>query len=312
MTSSEPPSSPAPGSVPPLGPDLPATPEPGRGAGWRSWVIAAVVVAVVAGGVGYMLSRSSSSSNAAATTPQSSESSGAPFAGGARRGARGTVTKLDGSDITVQTTDQSGSTSTTVVRTSNNTTYTQSASGSIGDLKAGDNIVVTGNSSNGSVVATSIRDMGSMTFGRGGSRNGGNGNGGPPTDFSGAPPNFSGAPPNNGNFPGGAPEPGQAGNSTAGKITAIDGSTVTVSSFNGDAVTVTTDGSTTYTVTKSASLADIKVGDTITAAGETSNGVVTATAIRIGDDGFGPGGFGGGGFGGGRRSNPNASSQSGN
>jgi Cu/Ag efflux protein CusF len=283
--------------VSPLTPDQPAAPEPNRGAGWRSWVIAAVVVALVAGGVGFMMSRSSNSSSAA-TTPQNSDSSGAPSSGGprggARQGTRGTVTKIDGSDITVETTDQSGTKSTTVVRTSGDTTYTQSVSGSITDLKTGDSIVVTGQSSNGAVTATAINDTGSMTFGR---RNG-NGNG----NSSGGPPNFSGAPPNGGNFPnggqGGARGPG--GNFTIGQIKAIDGSTITLSSFNGDSVTVTTTGTTTFTVTKSASLSDVKVGDTIAAAGNSSNGVVTATNVRIGDTGFGPGGFGfgGGGFGG--------------
>jgi hypothetical protein len=62
-------------------------------------------------------------------------------------------------------------------------------------------------------------------------------------------------------------------------------------------------------VMKTASLADIKVGDTITASGDSSDGVVTATNVRIGDTGFGPGGFaGGGGF----PPDPNASTQSGN
>ena len=178
-----------------------------------------------------MMSRSSGSSNAA-TTAQNTDPNGAPSSGGARQGARpgarGTVTKIDGSDITVQTTDQSGTTSTTVVRTSSDTTYTKSVSGSISDLQAGDNVIVTGDSSNGSVTATSINDMGDMTFGRRANRNGGQ----PPADFSGAPPNFSGAPPNNGSFPdgnsGNFPTPpsggqGQPGGFTIGQITSTKG-----------------------------------------------------------------------------------------
>ena len=262
-----------------------------------------------------MLSRSSGTSNAATTASNADANAAAnatPFAGGARPGARGEVTKLDGSDITVQTTDQSGATSTVVVRTSTGTTYTTSVSGSLSDLKVGDNIVVNGDSSNGPIVATSINDTGDTTFGRGANGNGGQPpsgfSGAPPSGFSGAPPNgFSGAPPNGGSFPSGGQ--GQPGGFTIGRITDIQGSTITVSGFTGDTVTVTTTGSTTFTVMKSASLADIKVGDTITATGDSSDGVVTATSIRIGDTGFGPGGFaGGGGFPG----DPNASTQSGN
>jgi Cu/Ag efflux protein CusF len=254
--------------------------------------------------VGFVVTRSSGSSSAA-TTSQTADPNGSTPSGGARPGARGTVTKLDGSDITVQTTDQSGATSTSVVRTSDDTTYTKSVSGSVSDLQAGDNVVVTGDSSNGSIVATSINDMGDMNVGRGADGN----NGQPPADFSGAPANNGDS--SNGNG-GSFPTPpsgaqGQGGNFTIGQITAVDGSTIMLSSASGDTVTVTTNGSTTFTVMKSASLADIKVGDTITATGDSSNGVVTATAIRIGDTGFGPGGLGGGsGF------DPNASSQSGN
>jgi hypothetical protein len=272
-------------------------------------LLAGAVTAIVAGGVGFMMSRSSGTSNAAtsASADANAAENATPFGGGARPGARGEVTKLDGSEITVETTDQSGSTSTVVVRTSADTTYTTSVSGALGDLKVGDNIVVNGDSSNGPIVATSINDTGDATFGRGANRNGGQ----PPSGFSGGPPNgFSGAPPNGGSFPtppsGGQ---GQPGGFTIGQITDIQGSTITVSGFSGDTVTVTTNGSTTFTVMKSASFTDIKVGDTITATGDSSDGVVTATAIRIGDTGSGPGGLPGGrGFPG----DPNASTQSGN
>jgi len=259
----------------------------------RTWLLAGAVTAIVALGIGFMMTRSSGTSNAATTSSNAdpnAAANGAPFAGGARPGARGEVTKLDGADITVQMTDQSGATSTVLVRTSADTAYTKSVSGSLSDLKVGDNIVVNGDSSNGPIVATSINDTGDSTFGRGANRNGGQ----PPSGFSGAPPNgFSGAPPNGGSFPtppaGGQ---GQPGGFTIGQITDIQGSTITVSGFTGDTVTVTTNGSTTFTVMKSASLADIKVGDTITATGDSSDGVVTATSVRIGDTGFGPGGGG--------------------
>jgi hypothetical protein len=78
-------------------------------------------------------------------------------------------------------------------------------------------------------------------------------------------------------------------------VESVNGSTFTVTSFDGTAVTVSTTPQTTFSVSKTASLRDITVGDTISANGTNSNGVVTATTVRIGALPFG--GFGRGGQG---------------
>jgi Domain of unknown function (DUF5666) len=94
-----------------------------------------------------------------------------------------------------------------------------------------------------------------------------------------------------------------------GEITAINGSTITVKDRDGTSVTINVTGSTTYDVAgATAKLSDIKVGMFLVAEGtQNSDGSLTATAVRAGDQG-GPGGRGFGhgpdGYDGG--ANPNA------
>ncbi|HEY4228344.1 MAG TPA: DUF5666 domain-containing protein [Candidatus Limnocylindrales bacterium] len=93
-----------------------------------------------------------------------------------------------------------------------------------------------------------------------------------------------------------------------GQVTAIDGSTITVKDRDGTSVTITVTGSTTYDVAgATAKLSDIKVGMFLVAEGtQNTDGSLTATTVRAGDQG-GPGGRG---FGhapyGGPGDNPNA------
>jgi len=248
-------------------------------------VIAAGVSALIAGGVGFALSRSGGSNASATNAGTSSTASNNAAPAGARNGTRGKVTKVDGSDITVDATDRNGTTSSVVVRTSADTTFTQSVSGTVSDVKAGDNVVVMGTDSSGTVAATSIMDSGDTAFaGRGGNGNGAQ-PGTPPSDGNFTPPH-SGA--------NGRPGGGFAGRGFhAGQVTAVNGSSFTISSIDGTEITVTTDSSTTVNVTRSASISDVKTGDTIMATGTNDNGVVTATSVRIGDAGF-VGGFPGG------------------
>ena len=88
-----------------------------------------------------------------------------------------------------------------------------------------------------------------------------------------------------------------------GEITAISGSTITVTQRDGTTATIKVTGSTTYTVNgNGAALADVKVGMYVVADGtKNSDGSLTATNLHAGDQGSlrGPGdGFGGGhGFG---------------
>jgi hypothetical protein len=93
-----------------------------------------------------------------------------------------------------------------------------------------------------------------------------------------------------GGFGGGAGAAARGG-FTAGTITAIDGSTLTVKLADGSSVTVNTSSSTAVTKSSTASVSDLASGDTVTVVGaKDANGAVTAT--RISDGQLGLGGFG--------------------
>ncbi len=118
---------------------------------------------------------------------------------------------------------------------------------------------------------------------------------------------------------------GFGGRGTVGKITKIDGSTLTVaetqmgppgsssssSSSSSTTVTVKTSGSTTVTQTTTGSLSDIKVGDHVQVMGTGSSTAITAVRITDGaSDSTSGGGFGGG-FGGGTPPGASGSSTNG-
>lgn len=80
-----------------------------------------------------------------------------------------------------------------------------------------------------------------------------------------------------------------------GQVTAVSGSTITVTQRDGTTATITVTGSTTYKVNgNAATLADIKVGMFVVGAGTKNvDGSITATTVRAGDrNGRGPGGHG--------------------
>jgi hypothetical protein len=80
-----------------------------------------------------------------------------------------------------------------------------------------------------------------------------------------------------------------------GSVTAVSGSTITVTDRDGAAVTIKVTGSTTYDVAGATSeLSDIKVGMFLVAEGtQNSDGSITATTVRAGDQhGSGGRGFG--------------------
>jgi hypothetical protein len=85
-----------------------------------------------------------------------------------------------------------------------------------------------------------------------------------------------------------------------GEVTAVTGSTITVTRRDDTTTTINVDGSTAYTVNgDAATLADVKVGMVLMAEGtENSDGSLDATTVRAGDAGDflrpgGPGGRGG-------------------
>jgi hypothetical protein len=202
-----------------------------------------------------------------------------------------TVTTSDGSDTTVLT--------------DSSTTVTRSVAASVSDIKVGDQITVTGAVTGSTVAADRVADLGDQSANGGPNGSGRtpttDANGNPvgrtrPTDQSGntIPRGQNGQ---NGQNGGGNGQNGNGAGFTAGQVTAVSGPTITITGRNGTTYTVTTTPSTTLTRTVSGTVADLKVGDTVTAVGTTEpNGTVSAT--RVTEGAGGNGGFGGGGPGG--------------
>ncbi len=288
-----------------------APPPPARsGASARTWIIAGVVTAIVVVGVIWFMSRSDSNSTASSAAPAAAGQGG----GRGFPGASGTITKINGSTITVKADD---GTETKIV-TNSDTTVTLSGDVKVNDIAVGDQLTVTGTVDGTNVTAERINDMGDVQVGQGrgqGGQNGqqdpnGTGNFTPPTDANGniigrgqggqngqqGGPNGSmpngGSLPNGGSIPNGAPG-GQGGGMTAGQVTAVDGNTITMTGRNGSTYTVTLSSSTTITKSRIGKVSDLKVGDIITAFGQSaSNGELTATRISQGALGAGGGNLG--------------------
>lgn len=258
--------------------------------------------------------------------------------GPGRGGAFGTIASIDGSTLTINSTGFDGSNQIVKVTTSASTTVTETKTGSVGDIKTGDNVTVlgsaSGSGSGSEVTAQQITDTGTVApTGGGGPGGGGFPGGGPggtfpggtfPGGANGPGGSFPGRP--GGTFPGGANGPrgsfpgggpgatfpnggpnGGAGGGfvpTRGVVTAINGSTLTVTPSDGSAaVTVSTSGSTNVSLRVPSSVSALAAGQNVQVQGEADDqGTVAANTINIGGNGFGGGGFpggpnGGGGFG---------------
>jgi Domain of unknown function (DUF5666) len=268
-------------------------------------------------------------------------------------GASGSVAALSSSSMEVQN-PTSGQ---TTVSWTSTTAFSKTVSEAVGSLAVGDCVSATGTASKKSkttiaarsVTVTTPSSSGSCArlgqrFGAGGTSGatsrgfaprsgggfpGGGFEGGGP---SGSRPNFPGAGSGSSNF-----RKELASLSTAsGKVTAVHGTTVTISgtkfSFGSlvargstsskttskkpptpkpEKLTITTSKSTTVSATQSATSSDLAVGDCVSAFGPAaSTGAVTASTVRItstggrsctvaGRGGFFGGGFPGGGFPGG-------------
>jgi hypothetical protein len=83
----------------------------------------------------------------------------------------------------------------------------------------------------------------------------------------------------------------RGGGFTVGTVKMVQGSTLYVTTTDGNTVKVSVPTSTTITKSVTEKVSGIKVGDTVTAIGATSNGIVKATSVRVGDTGFPGGGF---------------------
>lgn len=270
--------------------------------GWKTWLIAGLFTALVAIG-GFILvnhftaETSASPVEASADEGTADQQPASPGGGGGFRGggfgggANGDVVDIDGSTLTVETTDPSGATTTVVVETSDDTVVTERVDGSLDDLTVGESVVVIGESTADGITATSINA--GTELGGGFPGGGGRGDFEPPEDFQ-PPEGFElpeGAEPPEGFRPPGAGQ--NAGGFTSGEVTAVDGQTITIESSDGETVNVTVTDDTTVSVNETRSVSDIETGDTVRVMGETEDSTVTAESIVIGDLGFGPGGFGG-------------------
>ena len=242
--------------------------------------------------------------------------------------ASGSVAAISGTSMEVQ----SPSAGQTTVNWTSSTNFSQTLTEAETAVAVGQCVTVTGTpakSSKTSITARSISirqpsTSGTCSTGTGGTfgRGGFSGAGGPPERAGGFPGGGSRPP---GGFPGRGGSRGRGsfpGGNLAianGKVTAVSGSTVSVSGTlrsgfgrptkstkkpaapKTQALTVTMSKTTTLTETQAASSSALGIGDCVNAFGQTgSTGAVTAARVSITSTGgktcstgFGPGGFGG-------------------
>ncbi|TCO37775.1 hypothetical protein EV646_1221 [Kribbella antiqua] len=74
---------------------------------------------------------------------------------------------------------------------------------------------------------------------------------------------------------------GQGGNATIGTVVSATSSSLVVKTQNGD-VTVKLTGNTTYEITKQGTASDLKTGQQVVVTGQSTDGSITATAVRQG------------------------------
>lgn len=201
-------------------------------------------------------------------------------------GASGEIASVDGTVMQVRSADAQ-----TAVTWTDDTTFTATVAGTLADVTVGSCVVAVSASSSDSgsdaVEATSIQlteaaEDGTCTGGFGGF-GGGPGGGDRP---DGAPTDLPEMP--EGAMPSGAPDGMQIPSIAAGKVTAIDGSSLTVEPTGMDdettTRTVTVTDATTYTTTVAADATAVVAGQCATARGESDDsGKVTATTVTISD-----------------------------
>lgn len=256
----------------------------------------------IAGATAAVLVLAACGSSAAGSTSSSSTTSSSNAAGGrgpgglARRGAAGTLAQINGTSLIL--TDTTGTD--VSVDYTNTTTITQTKTGVLADIVPGSCVVATGTKdASGTLVASSVR----LSQPVNGACTAGLGNRPPGAGAGNRTPSGT---------PRATPAPGQPIPSfSAGKVTTVTGTAVTLQPTTGAAQTITVPTTVTVAESSTASPTDLSVGDCIQATGpKDSSGKVAATSLSIvpagpsgcftgGRGGFG-GGFGGGGrFGGG-------------
>jgi hypothetical protein len=279
--------------------------------------LAAASVLVLAG---CSASTSDAAAPAASAAPQKQQQGdGAQRSGpGGGGGTSGEIASVTGTVMQVRSTDAQ-----TAVTWTDDTTFTASVAGALSDITVGSCVVAvstatTGDSTDATapLAATSIQlttaaDDGTCAGGFGGGQR----PDGAPTDMPSmqAGDRPSGAPTD---MPSGAPGGMRGfGGVASGKVTAIDGSTLTVEVTGQDDATtsrtVTVTDATTYTKSVTADATAVVVGQCASARGEADDsGKVTATSITISapTDGVCTTGFAGRGFPGGGQGGPQGGS----
>ncbi len=260
-------------------------PAPAGSSKARKWVAAVAGAAVVgvAAIVGANIA-SSSTQNLGAAGPGGAGGPGA-FGGrggfgGPGGGNGGTIASIDGATIKMTTFDRA----TVNVTTSASTVVTISATGTLADVKVGDNLRVAGTTSGTSVAAVSVTDSGTSPLADlpAGGQRGAPPAGGAAPNGAGVAPNGAGAanPPQDGNRPPGGPGGGDV---TSGVVKSVSGSTFIVAIADGSTVTVSTTTATIVTVVRPATVSALKVGDQIQVTGATgTDGAIAASSIRSG------------------------------
>ena len=196
---------------------------------------------------------------------------GTPGAGG---GVTGKVTKVDGATLSLQ--QQPGNTTLTIT-TGATTTVTTFAAAAMSDLKTGDLIAVQGEKTGDTAYTATVLLALSGERGAAGGGGGAPGGGAASTAPAGTAGGQGRGPGGSGRDAGGF---GLAGGGPSGRITKIDGATITLQGLDGTTLTVTTNNGTSVRKQTEGKVADIKVGDTIVVQGEkTGDTAYTARLI---------------------------------
>ncbi|HVW42288.1 MAG TPA: DUF5666 domain-containing protein [Amycolatopsis sp.] len=227
-----------------------------------------IVPALIGGAVVLLVAACGSSDNGGAAAPASSAPSSANRAGGPA--ASGTVAALAQSSLEVQ----NSSSGQVTVNFSGDTTFTDRVAGTLADVTTGSCVMVSGT---GQPVAAKTVEISTATNG---DCTAGFGGGGGTRPQSGTASRSRQPRPSGSNAPNG-------GGFTAGTVTAVSGTGFTVRQDNRQTgattdVPVTVDSSTTYTKSEQANSSALKVGECVSATGQTDDtGAVTAKTIAV-------------------------------
>jgi hypothetical protein len=185
----------------------------------------------------------------APTTPSTSAPSQAPVSPQSRR-ASGTLAKIDGNTLTLTTTPGS-----VTVIVNADTTFRKTAIGTASEIKEGVLVFAVGEKeASGNITVTSIRILS-------------------PDESTRQAPSTTRP-----------PSAQRERTGTAGTVTKIAGTVLTLNTGQGT-VTMNTNSNTVIQKTVTGALSDLQIGKSLSVTGQDSNGIITATSIRIQPEG---------------------------